>query len=483
MGWSQTGRILLVWPDQGSVLNRRLDLALIQRHSSRLGAQLALVSSDHEVVYQAGKLGIPIYRSIPHAQKSHWRVEHRHRQSTPVLRQESRPRPDLENLRREARPQPPEYLNHPGVRLGLFTLGVVALLAIVAVLTPSAEIVLTPAAEPQEAILTVRASPSIEENSISGSVPARWVKVTVEGRDSIPTSGTMSVPQEYASGFVVFKNLTEQEIEIPQGLVVRSLDETPIRFEVIRKGLVPAGVDQLVSLPVRALEPGAAGNLPTGALVGIEGSLGANLSATNTRPTRGGTGQNLPVPTQEDRENLFGSLEVSLRTTALEEFKAQLDPGDILFTDTITVSQMVEQSYDPDRDMPGGQLSLNLRMEYQALITSAADLQQLGETVLDAALAEGYQPVEGSLEVVHKETPLMDSDFSARWKMAVKRQVESGIVPYDAINQVLGLPPGLAASQLEAALPLDSPPEIRLFPSWWPRMPVLPFRVQVTPIG
>jgi hypothetical protein len=180
---------------------------------------------------------------------------------------------------------------------------------------------------------------------------------------------------------------------------------------------------------------------------------------------------------------LFSSLEASLRSTALEEFNAQLDPGDIIFTQTITVSQMVEQSYDPDRDMPGGQLSLNLRMEYQALKASAADLQELGEAVLDAALAEGYQPVAGSLKLEHRETPSIDSDLNARWKMAVRRQIETGVVPYDAIQRVLGLPPNLAAEKLEAALPLDAPPVIRLFPSWWPRMPVLPFRVQVTPIG
>jgi len=46
MGWSQTSRILLVWPEHGQILSRRLDLLLLQRHSTTLGAQLALVTQS-----------------------------------------------------------------------------------------------------------------------------------------------------------------------------------------------------------------------------------------------------------------------------------------------------------------------------------------------------------------------------------------------------------------------------------------------------
>ena len=36
MQWSQTGRILLVWPEHGKILTRRLDLILLLRHSQSL---------------------------------------------------------------------------------------------------------------------------------------------------------------------------------------------------------------------------------------------------------------------------------------------------------------------------------------------------------------------------------------------------------------------------------------------------------------
>ena len=53
MGWSQTSRIVLVWPNKGKILDRRLDLVLLQRHSMLLGAQLALVTQEEEILFHA----------------------------------------------------------------------------------------------------------------------------------------------------------------------------------------------------------------------------------------------------------------------------------------------------------------------------------------------------------------------------------------------------------------------------------------------
>jgi len=479
MGWSQTGRILLVWPDQGHVLARRLDLTLVQRHSTKLGAQLALVTHEPEVIYQAGKLGIPVYKSIDQAQKAHWRVEQRRKRQVFLRQHLARPRPDLYAMRQAAQPVDLKYFNFPVIRLAVFTLGVLALLAIVAVLTPAAEIRVKPASEPQEASLTVRASTEIEETNLSGAVPAHWVNVTVEGRDSIPTQGSTLVPQEYASGLVRFKNLTDQTVLVPQGLVVRSLDDVPIRFEVTRGGEILAGVERTISLPVKALEPGEESNLPAGTLIGIEGPLGASMTAANPGPTRGGVDQLLSVPTDADRQALFNQLETSLRKTALNEFHAQLEPGDVLFTSTITLSQVIDRSFDPDRDLPSNQLGLNLRIEYKALSASAADLYQMGEAVLDASLQDRYTPLPETLQIDILSPPIMDSSQTARWKINVKRQIQSKLAPYDAISLVLGLPPSLAARRLAANLPIDGSPVIQINPSWWPRMPVLPFRIQV----
>ena len=74
MDWGNTGRILLVWPDGPTIIQRRLDLTLLQRHAQKLGAHLALACEDQEIRLRAIELGIPIFRSAAEAQRKPWRI-------------------------------------------------------------------------------------------------------------------------------------------------------------------------------------------------------------------------------------------------------------------------------------------------------------------------------------------------------------------------------------------------------------------------
>jgi len=480
MGWSQTGRILLVWPDQKHVLDRRLDLALLQRHSMKLGAQLAIVSQDSEAKYQARKLGIPVFRSIPHAQKSRWRSERRARAITPSWRGPEEPRPDLQALKSMVPSPAPAVLNRPAVRLIFFTLGVLALLSIAALLAPSSQVNLDPAIEIQEATLSVRANPEIEKASLSGAVPARWSKVVVEARSSTASLGTTRVPQEYASGSIQITNLTDQPVPIPQGTVVRSLDEPPVRFATTRSAEVPAGVGKTLSLPIKAERPGTFGNLTAGTLIAIEGALGASLTATNPRPTTGGGDQILAIPTAYNRQQLYEKLEVDLRETALQEFQMQLAPGSVLFTPTITISQVIEQQYDPAEDLPSDQLGLNLRIEYQALTVSVDDILNMSELALDANLPSDFSVIPDTLQVDNRSQPVFENESTMRWQVVARRQIQARFTAQKVTQLVLGMPPEQAARRLNNDLPLTKEPTIVMNPEWWPRMPILPFRIQVS---
>lgn len=43
-------RVLLILPKQGGILQRKLDLVLLQREAARRGARLALISRDPSVI-------------------------------------------------------------------------------------------------------------------------------------------------------------------------------------------------------------------------------------------------------------------------------------------------------------------------------------------------------------------------------------------------------------------------------------------------
>jgi hypothetical protein len=333
MGWGQTGRVLLVWPKHGRVLARPLDLVLVQRHAHALGVQLGLVTNDREVQSNAREFGIPVFRDLNKAQRSTWRVPRRRRRLTlrPATPESLRlenpashaddPTPDPATLRQA--PAPGRELSIP-IRLGIFTLGLCALFSIAAILLPDARISLSPQTKLQYQSLAIKASRDVTAPRISGAIPARLLTVVIEGRDSLTSSGTSSLPDKAASGGLLFTNLTDTPISIPKGTVVRTLGKNLVRFTTVQAANVPAGPGQTATLNAQALTLGTAGNLPAGRLVAIEGPLGPNLTVSNPLRTTGGANRAVPAPTRLDYERLSTRLMISLKQTALSELQAQL---------------------------------------------------------------------------------------------------------------------------------------------------------------
>ncbi len=151
MGWGQTQRVVLVWPHRSQILTRQLDIQLLHRHSRQLGVQIALVSRNPDVRFFAHELGIPVFSTVHKAQTQRWRKVRRGRErvtplpaadpadngNEPVLER-------LNDLKARARPPTPGWLRRPYIRLGIFAVGVLAILAIAFVLVPSARINLSP---------------------------------------------------------------------------------------------------------------------------------------------------------------------------------------------------------------------------------------------------------------------------------------------------------------------------------------------------
>ena len=132
MGWGKSGRILLVWPEKGRLLNRRLDLLLLKRHSVNLGAQLAIVSRDPEVRYHAPRLGIPLFKNLRRAQSAAWRTPRRFRKFETESSPDFQPnKPGETQIGLNAIPERlpvGRSTTNPLIRLLAFTFGVLSLL-------------------------------------------------------------------------------------------------------------------------------------------------------------------------------------------------------------------------------------------------------------------------------------------------------------------------------------------------------------------
>jgi hypothetical protein len=484
MVWSQTGRVVLVWPARGRLLDRRLDLVLLLRHSQSLGAQVALVTTDPEVRFQAHTLGIPVYKSVRKAQKSRWKRPRRssfnaHLEDAHWQDRLQKVQEILADPLHRKRSSP--VLSQP-LRIGLFALAVLAVLSIAAVLIPSAEISLSPATKQHEITLTVQASDSIDKVTLSGVLPIRWANTIVEGRGSLQTTGSINIPTDYATGEVVFQNLTDRPVIIPEGTVVSTTDSSH-RYITLRETRAPAGAGKEVETPIQAIIPGSTGNLSTGRITAIEGDLGVFLTVQNNEPVSGGNLSPSPAPAERDRLQLKEQLIATLTESALQEIQDSLEPEDDLLTENPDLVRIVSESYSPADRQPASELELILRLEFEAPYLSAEDVDTLANAILEANIPEGYSPITGTMNVRQLTSPIFHDGSAAPWRIRLTQDIQSDPSIDYVVSLSLGRSPQNAGQLLMENLSLATPPQIETTPYWWPVMPLIPIRIDVTTTG
>lgn len=471
MSWAKTPRILLVWPKYEKVTLRQVDLKVLQRHALSLGAQLGLVTRTRRVRHEAEALRIPVFESTGQAQRLAWPTPQRRRWA------QRPPRKDLREQRKQVSLKEEAWRAHPLVRVGSFVLGVTAVFLLIALFIPRAEVVLHPPSKTQSVVLPVIAGRSIESVFITGTIPAREKRVIVEGTQSVVVTGQGVTPQSQARGSVTFRNLTQQAVPIPLGTVVRTVDN--IRFETTRAGEVPAGLDETLELPVAAVESGRSGNVDAETIVVVEGRLGLSLSVTNPEPLKGGRETPSVQASDADRERANEALMEKLEEDARAQLREELQTGDILFDDTFEVSQILSEMYDPPAGAAGTKLTLNMQVEFSTLYADASDLTELAALALNASLPSGFAANMEGLTLEPVTQPILNDDGFTRWSVRAERRIVQQISQAQVTQMIQGISARRAQRLLENRLSLEDIPEIHLSPSWWPWVPIVPFRISV----
>ena len=471
MSWAKTPRILLVWPRYEKITLRQVDLKVLQRHAASLGAQLGLVTRARRVRADAEALRIPVFESTGQAQRLAWPKPRRRKWT------QRPPRKDLREQREQVFVKEEEWRVHPVTRIGAFLLGVLSVLVLVALFIPRADVILHPQSKMQSLVLPVIAGPSVESVFITGSIPAREKRVIVEGTQSVVVTGEGVTPQSKARGVVTFRNLTQQAVTVPAGTVVRTADN--LRFATIRGGEVAAGVDETIELPVEALESGRAGNVEAETIVILEGRLGLSLSIINPEPLTGG--REIPSVQASDRDRaraknvLMETLEDEASARLADEMKA----GDVLFEDTFAVSQIISEVYDPPAGAAGTKLTLTMQVEFSTLYASAADLTELAGLALNASIPSRFAVTSDGLSLKPVTEPILNDDGFIRWTVRAERRIVQQISTMHVTQMIQGIRAAQAKTLLENSLPLSDAPDVKLSPSWWPWVPIVPFRISV----
>ena len=344
---------------------------------------------------------------------------------------------------------------------------------------PRANITLTPISHTQAVTLPVVASKKVQRIYLTGSVPAYEVRVVVDGSQTIAATGSTVISLDKASGFARFRNLTNARVYIPSGTIIKTQVEPVVRFITMQAGEVAPGIDQTADLPIYALDPGVGGNLNANELQALEGSLGLSLAVTNPEHTTGGRERMVMAPSPDDRERVKNLLLTSLIGDVKTRSRYMLSTGDIVFPDTLQLSQIREETYYPPEGQPGSKLTIKLQAEYIYFHASHEDLIGLAHAVLSTSTPEGLIPIPGTININLIDIPVTDANGQTRWHMRFEQEYQERIDIFNTIQLVQGRTLKDASRLLEGGLPISKSPLITLIPAWWPWLPIAPFRISV----
>jgi hypothetical protein len=477
MGWSQTGRILLVWPKKGRILTRKIDLILLYRHAQKLGGQLALVTADSEVRFNANQIGLSIFTSVRQAQFARWKRPQKPQTQQSIFDPEeiSSRKAKLDEF------NPPQKQSHElplAARITLFSLAILAVLCIAVVILPSAEVKLEPKPQTQQISIPVLAKDGVEQVTVTGTVPIHWVNFTVEGEAHKITSSVTHIPQGFAKGTVIFTNLTDHQIVIPKGISV-SNQNLELSYTTDQSSIIPAGPGQSVSTRITATEPGEKGNIGVGEIQNIEGTLGLDMTVTNPEAISGGSDVQSPASSAKDYADLQATLMQNLTDEANLVWASKLSPGDQALDDQPRFIRKIEEVFSPTDPQPASELFLNLMLAYKMPVVSEEDLTSLTRTILDASLPDGYRVIPNSESIEQLTSPVWIDETTARWQIKASRMLQPIPNESQIASLIAGLSPHRAMTKLVEQADLASTPIILRHPSWWPLLPFLPFRIEL----
>lgn len=481
-------RVLVIWPETGTALHRKLDIVLIQREAKRRNVQLALVTHDQSVIQHAQDLGISTFETIGAAEGGRWRrtrpkiFTQRHHQpdtelSTDALMEvASRVRPTQRRI------SPLRFFVERAL-IVLLLLGVVG--GTLYIVVPSATVTLTLASEQISTEFMVIADPSLTDVDVEAArIPATTLRAEVQTVGTVSTTGVSALGDAPAIGIVTFTNQSLTNVTIPPETQVATSGAEPVLFRTTAVVTLRGGIGQTEEVPVQALteNAGDAGNVPSGTITVVIGDLATQVSVTNTSATTGGDTRRYPVVTQEDRDRLLALVRGQLQSSAYEEMRASLSDTQLIVIETIRIAEERSDwtTYDHETGDITPTLSLTMRAVVEAIVIDDRFTRQIVFARLSAQKPAGKVLIADTFaytrgQVVNVQESLVT--FSA-----------TGTMTADAVIDTTQLAERIAgktreqAQQIIAAsanLAADIVPDFTQMPPDWPHLPLLPIRISI----
>ncbi len=485
--------VLLIWPERGSVLTRKLDLVLIQREAARSATRIALVTHDPAVTRHAAELNISAFETIGSSERRKWKRGRSRVFTTRFQRPRHDPQPDelmpyASRVRGEDDDTPWDRVRRILVRaLVLGVLGGV-LVAIGFLLIPSATVIITPARDFVRVEALITADPNLQQSVVdveNGIIPATRYQAQVVDSATIETTGAQPLSSTPAVGTVVVVNRTDRNVTIPTGTLVSTSAGTPIVYRTTEDAALGAGAGQQVEIAIEAIpeSTGEIGNVDAGMINTIVGDLASSVEVRNLAATYRGESRVVRTVTQADRDTLVAILRQTIQDRAYRDLAPLITESQFAILDTLRIAE--ERSDWMTFDYSVGDFADTLTLTMRAVVEIVAVDDSLAEQIAYARL--GAQIPRG--RVIRPETLVyergsvtaIEPTGQVTFSMVGSAQVVGQINIQQLQERLASRAPADAMQYLISSADLDENaiPQISISPDFMKMLPVLPVRITI----
>ena len=420
--------------------------------------RVAIVSSDPRARSIAASVHVPAYASLGSLE-----------------REELDPTEKLGGPRRAALAavaarRPPPSLGSPARAIGIAASAIGALALLLMIAVPSAAVIVAPSSIPMPGTtFSVRAGPG-------GDVPAQPLNATIATKVTGTASGSRT-DELKATGSVRFSNQTTDDISIAKGTVVQTSDRVQFattETKTLPKSIIFGFIVGQVDVPVEAVNGGPAGNVPANRIVV---SNRAVYFVTNPTATTGGETKKIPVVKAEDytAATTKTNVDKALADAANEQktrWSAQLSGSGVVYVGTASLTSQGGLSEVVGKEVATFDVPVTATVQGFAVA---------GEQPTKAAV-ERYRTMASPGNVLDEPTAQFNAaatvaDNGVTWRITASGTQSPQLDAPRIRGSLAGRTPAEARAVLESqGLQVT---DLRISPSWWPRMPLLDARIAV----
>lgn len=475
LGWVKAPRTLLVWPDRGRVLTRRLDLVLLKRYASQRQMQIGLLTFDPDVRKDAHDLGIPLFESLEILPEERWQPLQSHLSDLKELGEA------IHASRGEWRDRKPISTKALSFfernRIPFLVLIIFLFVFVIAAFYPTAEIILAPQQMSDQIEMTIPFELDREGISTSGQVLTEKIYFQVSGSETRPTTGRISEPISSAEGWVVFTSHSLQALDIPKGTILRT--DKGKAFQTTRDESLPAEIGAQVRVPIEAMDLGSGGNIPEESITRVDGTLGLVVSVNNPQRTSGGEDTLSPSVTQYDLDRLEETLLERLLLEAEEYYRSQIGEDRTFVEESLRVNRILGRFFDHH----AGEITDEVMLVFDVEIEGIAIRQEylwdaVGDDVIHE-LPDGQALIPGSFLVRKAKLEPANGLSESQLSLLIERGTYAWMDLNDLKQQSLGQSPNDVEEWLDNTLNLARPAIVNLRPEWFPVLPWIRGQIEI----